>query len=85
MRSGRVGYPVLQFSGRRPIEGLADIVCMPAQCNRRPISAIDRWRVEGSRRGRGPAPIATSPRSGLLHDDPTVVAELARYGIEVRG
>lgn len=26
MRSGRVGYPVFQFQGKRPVEGLGDVV-----------------------------------------------------------
>ena len=63
MRSGRVGYPVLQFKGRRPIDGLGDIVRLLA-----PVVSTD-WTI---------ASWLTSPNADLGGDTPIEVLRNGR-------
>jgi len=56
MRSGRVGYPIFQFAGKRPIDGLADIIRMLG-----PLVATDwttaSWLTSSSEDLGGETPI----------------------------
>lgn len=68
MRSGRVGYPILQFKGKRPIDGLADIVRLLG-----PAVATD-WTI---------ASWLTSPNADLGGDTPIEALRTGRHAESV--